>query len=83
VQVPQLLSHPRLVPPAAFQVSSSYADGWPISPSELSSFEAQASSNLVNWVTLPNSLALSGGSLILQDTSSANQLRRFYRIVQP
>ncbi len=83
VQVPQLLSHPRFVPSGAFQLISDYADGWPVSPGELAGFEAQTSSNLVNWVTLPNSLAVSGGSLILQDTSSANQPRRFYRIVQP
>jgi hypothetical protein len=83
VQVPQRLSNPRFVPPGAFQLISGYADGWPVSPSELSSFEAQASSNLVDWVTLPNSLVLSGGSLILQDTSSPNQPSRFYRIVQP
>jgi hypothetical protein len=83
VQVPQRLSNPRFVPPGAFQVISGYADGWPVAPSELSGFEAQASSNLVDWVTLPNSLAVSGGSLILQDTSSAIQPSRFYRIVQP
>jgi hypothetical protein len=83
VQVPQRLSNPRFVPPGAFQLISSYADGWPVAPTELAGFEAQASSNLVNWVTLPNSLAVSGGSLILQDTSSAKQPSRFYRIVQP
>jgi len=83
VQVPQLLSNPRFVPPGIFKVVSSYADGWPISPSELAGFEAQASSNLLDWVTLPNSLALSGGSLVLQDTSSANQPSGVYRIVQP
>jgi len=83
VQVPQLLSNSRFVPAGAFQVISGYADGWPVSPSELASFEAQTSSNLVNWVTLPNSLAVSGGSLILQDTSSVGRPMRFYRIVQP
>jgi len=36
----------------------------------------------VDWTALANSLTVSNGLLILQDTSSTNQAGRFYRIVQ-
>jgi len=32
-----------------------------LSPSDLANFEAQASTNLVSWATLPNALSLTNG----------------------
>jgi len=82
VQIPQRLTNPRLSSQGVLQLIAGYADGWPVSPQELPGFEAQVSSNLADWATLANSLTVSNRLLILQDTSSANQTGRFYRIIQ-
>ena len=82
VQIPQRLTNPQFLSPGVIQLTAGYADGWPISPDGLPGFETQASSNLVDWTALANSLTVSDGLLILQDTSSTNQAGRFYRIVQ-
>ena len=82
VQIPQRLTNPQLSSQGVFQLIAGYADGWPVSPEELPGFEAQVSPNLTDWATLANSLTVSNNLLILQDTSSANQTGRFYRIIQ-
>ena len=51
-------------------------------PQDLPAFEAQGSTNLVDWVTLPDALALTNGSLLLRDMDRTNQPQRFYRIVE-
>jgi hypothetical protein len=56
--------------------------GWPVSAEETSSFEPQVSSNSVDWARLANSLSLSNGVLIMQDTSPATRSGRFYRIIR-
>ena len=40
----------------------------------------QASSNLANWITLPDSLSEIDG-LVYRDTVATNALQRFYRVV--
>ena len=82
VQVPQRLTTPSLLPGGSFTLNSGYADGWPISSSELSSFQAQVSSNFIDWTPLANALSLSNGVLLLQDPGATNQRARFYRIMQ-
>ena len=48
------------------------------------SFQAQASTNLVNWVTLTNCLTLTNGMVAIADPASTNcRLARFYRILEP
>jgi len=61
-------------------VTSTDANGGQLSPSDLANFEAQASTNLVNWVTLP-CVSLTNGLLQLQDSGS-NYTTRYYRIVE-
>jgi hypothetical protein len=46
-------------------------------------WEAQASSNLIDWVTFPGALTLTNGTLLLRDTNPAMMPLRFYRIVEP
>jgi hypothetical protein len=58
------------------------ADGAGLSPERLAAFEAQASTNLVNWEPLPGVLTLTNGALCLQDTNAARFPQRFYRIVE-
>jgi hypothetical protein len=48
----------------------------------LPAFEAQASTNLVDWVTLADALSLTNGSLLLRDADSTNHPQRFYRLVE-
>ena len=45
-------------------------------------FEAQASTNLVDWESLPNVLSLTNGSFFLRDTNAAQWPKRFYRVVE-
>jgi hypothetical protein len=56
------------------------SDGGLLTTDDLPGFTAQASSNLVNWVTLPNALSLTNGFLMLQDPAQSNYPARFYRI---
>jgi alpha-tubulin suppressor-like RCC1 family protein len=82
VLVPQLLGSPVLLPDGSFQLTSTDANGGLLSPSDLANFEAQASTDLVNWVTLPNALSLTNGMLQLQDSAQSNFTARYYRIIE-
>ncbi len=82
VLVPQKLGNPVLLPDGTLQLTSGDADGGLLSPSDLASFEAQASTNLTDWVTLSNSLSLTNGMLWLQDSPATNCPQRFYRIIE-
>jgi hypothetical protein len=81
VRVPQLLGTPKLSPNGSFQLTSTDANGGLLAPSDLANFEVQASTNLVNWVTLPNALSLTNGTLLLQDSNS-NYKVRYYRLIE-
>jgi hypothetical protein len=57
------------------------ADGGAILTSnDLAGFQVYASTNLMNWIPITNSLTLTNGSVILQDTIT-NQPRRFYKVL--
>jgi hypothetical protein len=58
------------------------ADGGLISPTDLANFEAQASTNLLDWGTLTNALSLTNGTLLLQDLDQTNYPARYYRIIE-
>jgi hypothetical protein len=82
VLVPQLLASPQLLPNGTFQLLSTDANGGLLSLSDLANFEAQASTDLVNWVTLTNALSLTNGMLLIQDSGSSNYTVRYYRLVE-
>jgi hypothetical protein len=82
VLVPQLLASPQLLLDGTFQLTSTDANGGLLQPSDLANFEAQASTNLANWMTLTNALSLTNGMLQLQDSSGTNWPARFYRILE-
>ncbi len=81
VRVPQRLGTPVRLGDGTFTFLSSDGDGGTISAGDLSRFEAQASTNLINWTTLPGALTLTNGSLRFNDLSS-NAPMRFYRIIE-
>ena len=82
VLVPQQLGTPALLPNGTLQFSSADVGGGTLLPSDLTNFGVQVSSNLVYWVTLPNALGLTNGTLLLQDSTLTNAPVRFYRIVE-
>jgi hypothetical protein len=82
VNVPQLLGRPTLLPNGSLQFTSTDVGGGTLTPAELPNFAALASTDLVNWVTLPNALSLTNGMLLLQDNTLTNYTDRFYRIVE-
>ena len=82
VLVPQLLGAPTMLPDGTLQFTSTDANGGLLSPSDLANFEAQGSTNLVDWVTLPNALSLTNGMLKLQDNAGTNWPARFYRLLE-
>ena len=82
VRVPQLLGTPTLLPDGSILLSSTDAGGGVISSTDLANLFAQASSNLVDWVTLSNALSITNGAIQLQDPAAANSPARFYRIIE-
>jgi alpha-tubulin suppressor-like RCC1 family protein/Zn-dependent metalloprotease len=82
VLVPQRLGTPVLLPDGTLQLTSGDADGGLLLASDLANFEAQMSTNLMDWVTLTNALSLTNGMLQLQDPSSTNDPMRFYRLIE-
>lgn len=82
VRVPQSLASPRFLPDGTFAFNSSDADGGWLLPSDLAGFEVQASTNLLDWITLTNAGTLTNGSLLLHDSDSTHHPQRFYRLME-
>jgi hypothetical protein len=82
VSAPQQLIAPAFLSDGSFSFIASNADDKFLQPSDMGSFEIQASSDLVNWVTLTNPLALTNGALQWRDTASSNYPTRFYRLME-
>jgi hypothetical protein len=82
VLVAQRFASPVLLANGAVVFVSSDADGGLLAPSDLSAFTALASTNLVDWLTLPGALSLTNGQLLLRDAAQTNHPARFYRILE-
>ena len=82
VAVPQQLHEPVVLANGTFSVISGDADGGTLLPADLIAFEAQVSTNLIEWSTLTNSLSLTNGALLLTDPDATNASTRFYRLVE-
>jgi hypothetical protein len=82
IKVPQLLTSPVMLPDGSLQLTSGDANGGLLTPADLANFEAQASTNLVDWTTLTNAMSLTNGLLQLQDAARTNFDTRYYRIVE-
>jgi hypothetical protein len=82
VHVPQTLGTPTIQPDGSISLASTDAGGGQLSLSDLTNFEAQVSTNLVDWETLSNALSLTNGTLQLQDSGQTNSPMRFYRLIE-
>jgi hypothetical protein len=82
VFVPQRFSTPVSLANGAVLFFSGDADGGTLSSTDLPNFTAEASSNLIDWIALPNVLSVTNGALLLQDPNQAGFSSRFYRILE-
>lgn len=82
VHVPELLSKPTWLPDGTLLLTADDLGGGTISAGDLANFTAQASSNLINWVTLPGALSVTNGALQLHDVTATNSPMKFYRILE-
>jgi plastocyanin len=82
VRVAQRLQAPVRFADGSWLVTSGDADGGALRAEDLAALEVLASTNLVNWVTVPGVPALTNGSLVLLDLGSTNFPVRFYRMVE-
>ena len=81
VVVPQYLELPQLADDGgSVTILFGDSDGGSLTTNDLPNFQVQATSNLLNWVVLTNSLSLTNGMMLLQD--SALYPRRFYRVLE-
>jgi hypothetical protein len=82
VLVPQKFAAPVVLTNKSVVFISHDADGGLLSPADLPAFTALASTNLVNWATLPGALSVTNGQLLLRDVNQSNYPARFYRILE-
>jgi alpha-tubulin suppressor-like RCC1 family protein len=82
VVVPQKFSGVTTLNNGTVLFFSGDSDGGLLTTNDLSAFTAQASSNLFDWVTLPNALSITNGLLMLQDPAQTTFSSRFYRIIE-
>ncbi|MGZ4964793.1 MAG: hypothetical protein ACXWC8_19725, partial [Limisphaerales bacterium] len=83
VHVPQIIGLPLLQPDGTFTLSSQDADrSLFASNADFSGFQAQYSSNLIDWWPVLSPLSISNGMLQLSDTDATNAPVRFYRVIE-
>jgi alpha-tubulin suppressor-like RCC1 family protein len=82
VLVPQKFSSGALIANGSILFLSGDADGGLLTTNDVAAFTAQGSSNLVDWVNLPNTLSITNGLLLLSDPNQADFPARFYRIIE-
>ena len=78
----QVLSSPSVLTNGTYTLTSQYADGSSMGSNSLNGFELQASSDLINWITLTNPPVLINGVLQFNESGITNYTRRFYRVMQ-
>jgi alpha-tubulin suppressor-like RCC1 family protein len=79
---PQRIVKASWQPDGSFQLVSADNQGIPLQPDEQWQYQAQVSTNLVDWTPLPTPTELWFGSLLLFDPYASNSTARFYRVVQ-
>ena len=82
VLVAQKLSGSAWFENGTLTLLSGDADGGTLSPIDLGGFELQASTNLLEWTTVPEQLGLTNGLLLLRDSQASDFRNRFYRIIE-
>lgn len=80
VLVAERLAQPVLLPGGQFQLLFTDADGGALlTTNDIPHFDVLASTNLIDWTVLTNTLSITNGSMLLQDSRS-NFPARFYQV---
>jgi hypothetical protein len=83
VHTPQQIAVPLLQPDGTFLITSQDSDNTSFSTeTSLASFQAQYSSNLIDWLPVNGSLSVSNGAIQFIDADATNDPMRFYRIIE-
>jgi len=82
VLAPQRLTYVNSSVSGVLTFASQDADGAPLLSQDLSGFEVQVSTNLLNWSPSPGSLSFTNGFLLFTDTNSWMLAPRFYRVLE-
>jgi hypothetical protein len=83
VHVPQLIGVPQIQPDGTFSIASQDADQNQFgSNTDLSAWQAQYSSNLIDWFPVTAPLSISNGLIQFNDADATNDTMRFYRILE-
>ena len=82
VLVPERLSAPTLLPGGKLQLVFSDADGGALlTTNDLATFTVLASTNLTDWTVLTNTLSVTNGMILFQDSTTSCPAR-FYRVLE-
>jgi hypothetical protein len=82
ILMPERFGPPALLPGDTIQLLFNDADGGALLTSnDLATFTVFASTNLTSWFSITNTLAVTNGSIIFQD-SFTNAPQRFYRVLE-
>jgi hypothetical protein len=80
ILVPQSLQAPVLAADGSILLTFSDSDGAAMSGPDLPHFQVNASTNLVDWEVLTNTLVFTNGLLQITDGPLTNCPARFYRV---
>jgi photosystem II stability/assembly factor-like uncharacterized protein len=82
VLVPERLGQPVLLPGNRIQLRFDDADGGALlTTNDLATFTVFASTNLTDWFALTNTLTVTNGSIVFEDTLNAVP-QKFYRVLE-
>jgi hypothetical protein len=82
IRLSQNLVQPVRMGGGGFRLAFGDMDGSGMVASNISRFEVQVTTNLVDWTTVPNSLGILNGQFILDDSGAATLPRRYYRVIE-
>ncbi|MGZ5543059.1 MAG: immunoglobulin domain-containing protein [Limisphaerales bacterium] len=83
VHTPQEISVPLLQPDGTLLMASRDTDNLYLSSqTSLAGFQAQYSSNMVDWLPVTAALSVSNGYIQFNDTDATNDPMRFYRVIE-
>lgn len=84
VRVPQRFAtnNVRWLGDGRFRLLFGDHDGGPLTMGDTTRFVVEATTNFVNWVPLTNSFVITNGQVQMEDSTSSNFPRRFYRVIE-
>ncbi|HEV2211519.1 MAG TPA: immunoglobulin domain-containing protein, partial [Verrucomicrobiae bacterium] len=82
ILAPQRIAKAFWTTDGSFQLVSSDNQGVPLLPEEQAGFQAQVSTNLIDWTPLTAPTELWYGTLLIFDPDATNYSARFYRVVE-